>query len=282
MKVGGGHGPGRHRAGSARSRRATSTAMPASRAQPSARMSAANSSEIGAPPTMIRTGTPVARTAAVASRMDRMVVVSSADMPTMSGRCSMVASANVSAATSTPRSITAMSAPFHMAATRSLPMSWMSPCTVPITTVPLVVAASPAVRCGFSRAAMPFMISPPMMSSGMKASPFANLSPMMSMAALASSRMATASAPSASRLSTSARASASRKSTMAWVSSCVTVPPCGLRPRRALPPAPRPCTGPRGAGRRAVHRGFRRVRSYPSRARTRGRPVKDRAPRSAR
>ena len=46
-----------------------------------------------------------------------------------------------------------------------------------------LLAVSPAVIRGFSSAAMPFMISPPMMSSGMKTSSQANLSPRVVIAA---------------------------------------------------------------------------------------------------
>ena len=64
----------------------------------------------------------------------------------------------------------------------SLPMSWMSPCTVHITTVPSFSPEASALRYGFSLAVMPVMISPAMMSSGMNASPSANRWPMTSIA----------------------------------------------------------------------------------------------------
>ena len=55
----------------------------------------------------------------------------------------------------------------------SLPMSWMSPRTVPITTVPFAPPASGAPPSGSTSCEMACMISPPMMSSGMNASPSA-------------------------------------------------------------------------------------------------------------
>ena len=66
---------------------------------------------------------------------------------------------------------------------------------------------------------MRFMISPPMMSSGMKTSSHSNLSPSTVIAALASSSTSPGSVPASSMVVTSAIAPSSSIPTMASVSS---------------------------------------------------------------
>ena len=166
-----------------------------------------------------------------------------------------------------------------IAPTMSLPMSWMSPATVPSTTVPSRSSGAAAARCGFSRAATPCMISPAMISSGMNASPQAKRSPMMSMARLQSSRMAAGSAPSASRRSTIARVSSSRSSTRTPVSSSVIGLLLSLRPGPGRSVS-LPCTALRGGDLRGAPRVCRRARYCPSRTRRRGRRARARALRS--
>ncbi len=68
--------------------------------------------------------------------MAGMVVVISAEIPTMFAPCSCTASTNFSGATSRPRLCTLKPAPSSIMATRFLPMSWRSPCAVPIATMP--------------------------------------------------------------------------------------------------------------------------------------------------
>jgi len=62
-----------------------------------------------------------------------MVVVKNAEKPTTSGLCSSTAATNFSGGVLTPRSKTSNPAPSSMITHRFLPMSWMSPFTVPIT-----------------------------------------------------------------------------------------------------------------------------------------------------
>ena len=122
-----------------------------------------------------------------------------------------------------------------MLATMSLPMSWMSPCTVHSTTVPSFSSAAWAARCGFTLAVMPFMISPAMMSSGMNASPLAKRWPITSMASLHDATIVSGSAPLLRSSSVIRSASSSRSSITASFSSFDIDPPwCGT----AGPPGP--------------------------------------------
>ena len=66
-----------------------------------------------------------------------MVVVNSADKPKMSGLCSSRAARYFSTGLLIPRSITSKPAPSIIIPTRFLPMSWMSPLTVPMTILPM-------------------------------------------------------------------------------------------------------------------------------------------------
>ena len=65
-----------------------------------------------------------------------MVVVKRADIPISEASCSSMASMNSSAEVSTPRSITTNPAPRSIMMHRFLPMSWRSPLTVPMMTLP--------------------------------------------------------------------------------------------------------------------------------------------------
>ena len=74
--------------------------------------------------------------------------------------------------------------------TTSLPMSWMSPATVPMTTLPCLAACvALAASFGFTRSPIAFIISPAMMSSGRKYSFSSKRLPTMVIASLAASRM---------------------------------------------------------------------------------------------
>ena len=59
-------------------------------------------------------------------------MVSSADMASTSGLCSLTACRNLETVTSNPRSMTSKPANSKNSAIRFLPMSWMSPSTVPM------------------------------------------------------------------------------------------------------------------------------------------------------
>ena len=86
-----------------------------------------------------------------------IVVVSSADMPRMSGLCCSSAAMNLSASVLMPRSKTSKPAPSSIIPTRFLPMSWMSPLTVPMTTLP--IGSAPVSARSGRRIAMPAFIA---------------------------------------------------------------------------------------------------------------------------
>ena len=94
-----------------------------------------------------------------------MVVVSSADMPTMSGLCSSIASRKFSTGLLMPMLCTSNPAPSSIMLTRFLPISWISPFTVPITTVPIVSAPVSANR-GRRIAIPPFIALADIRTSG--------------------------------------------------------------------------------------------------------------------
>ncbi len=103
------------------------------------RSPAPNSSFSGAPPTstMYVSRRPFSASVSMTTFMYGIVVVSSADMPRMSGLWSSRAARNLSTSVLMPRSTTSKPAPSSIIATRFLPMSWMSPLTVPITILPI-------------------------------------------------------------------------------------------------------------------------------------------------
>ncbi len=87
-----------------------------------------------------------------------MVVVISAEMPTIWASCSFTAATNFSGATSRPRLITLKPAPSSIIATRFLPMSCRSPWAVPMTTTPRFCPAPPAwVMSGLRRSRPAYM-----------------------------------------------------------------------------------------------------------------------------
>ena len=65
------------------------------------------------------------------------MVVRRADIPKRSGLCSSSAPKNSSTSVLMPKSITSKPAPSSIIPTRFLPISWMSPLTVPITILPI-------------------------------------------------------------------------------------------------------------------------------------------------
>ena len=85
-----------------------------------------------------------------------IVVVSSADIPRMSGLCSSSAARYLLTSVLIPRSTTSKPAPSIIIATKFLPMSWMSPLTVPITTFP-TDSAPVSARRGRKIAIPPFI-----------------------------------------------------------------------------------------------------------------------------
>ena len=125
---------------------------------------------MGAPPTKIftRSRMPFSSASATTRRISCMVVVSrdeQAMMPQLS-RCAV--STNCSGVTSTPRSTTSTPLPSSMIFTRFLPMSCMSPRTVPMQARPTVRPASPVIS-GFSSASAAVMQRAAMSISGTKA-----------------------------------------------------------------------------------------------------------------
>ena len=78
-------------------------------------------------------------------------------MPRMSGWCSSSAAMNLSASVLMPRSMTSKPAPSSIIPTRFLPMSWMSPLTVPMTTLP--TGSAPVSARSGRRIAMPAFIA---------------------------------------------------------------------------------------------------------------------------
>ena len=86
-----------------------------------------------------------------------IVVVSSADMPRMSGWCSSSAARYLSTSLLMPMSMTSKPAPSIIIATRFLPMSWMSPLTVPMTTLP--IGSAPVSASSGRRISIPAFIA---------------------------------------------------------------------------------------------------------------------------
>src|SRR6185369_10302057 len=103
-----------------------------------------------------------------------MVVVISADMPMMSAFSCFALPRYFSAGQLTPRSCTVKPAVRSIRATRFLPIWWVSPFTVAMTTVPLCVVAS-TLRYGLRRSMPVFMAFAARNSSGTKYSRRSNL-----------------------------------------------------------------------------------------------------------
>ena len=142
--------------------------------------------------------------ASMVALMAGMVVVRSAEQHTMSvSSCSCRKLTNCSGATSTPRSATSKPLDSIIMRTRFLPMSCMSPFTVPMTALPSGSAPASA-RWGFSTSVPAAMARAATSISGTNTSPALNLSPITPMAGTSAPfRMASGSTPSASACSTS-------------------------------------------------------------------------------
>ena len=126
-----------------------------------------------------------------------IVVVRKADIPTISGLCSLMAAMNFSGPAWTPISITLNPAPSNIIFTRFLPMSCTSPLTVPIRKVPTVSAPVRASR-GRRTLSAPDIAFPEMSISGTKKSPRSNRAPTSSREGInASKRIALGVIPSA-------------------------------------------------------------------------------------
>ncbi len=150
--------------------------------------------------TFTESSKPAAEIACTVSRIDPMVVVSSADIASSCAELSFAAAANCSGDTSTPRSTTLNPAPSSIVATRFLPMSCRSPFTVPITTVPMWSTSAPDIS---ERAS--FIARCAISSSGTKNSLARNFSPTTSIAAATpSTTMVRASMPASSACCVSA------------------------------------------------------------------------------
>ena len=106
-------------------------------------------------------------------------------MQRMSGWFFFTSSMNLSAETSMPILMTSKPQPSSMEATRFLPMSWRSPFTVPMTTLPMLVASCPAMS-GFSSSSPAFIARPAISNWGTKALPSWNRWPTSDMARIIS------------------------------------------------------------------------------------------------
>jgi len=162
---------------------ASCSALGASLPVPSAPHFWAMSSLIGAPPIMILALGFLARTFSMTTGMPIIVVVIIALIHTMSASVSRYLSTNWSSGTSRPRSCTVNPATSNIILTRFLPMSWMSPSTVPMTTVPLIIFSASILMCGRRRLRPPYSASAHISTSGTKYSPLAKYSPTTSIPA---------------------------------------------------------------------------------------------------
>ena len=116
------------------------------------------------------------------------------------------------AGTSTPRSTTLKPLALSTLATMFLPMSWMSVCTVPSTTVPRVpVSAADLSRPSSSRARL--KISADMMSSLRKYSPASYLSPIVFIPACRAAMTSAGGSPASLASRTAARTPSSSMAT---------------------------------------------------------------------
>src|SRR5579859_98022 len=106
-----------------------------------------------------------------------MVVVRKADMPSTSGWCSWMAATNLAGGTLTPRSMTLKPAPSSMMSHRFLPMSCMSPLTVPMTHVPSERDVPPWIMSGLRMFSAPCMARAAISISGTKNSPVSKRRP---------------------------------------------------------------------------------------------------------
>jgi len=143
-----------------------------------------------------------------------IVVVRRALRRSRSGCISRTFSTKASTGTSQPTSVTVNPAAESIEQTIVLPISWMSPATVPATAVPRALRSAPeASRAGCRTATAAFIASAPWTSSGRKNSPRAKRSPTSSMPLTKpSSRMSTAGRPASSAFWASAAAASASPS----------------------------------------------------------------------
>ena len=125
---------------------------------------------MGAPPTNIFTWSriPASRASVTTRRISPMVVVSRDEQAITPQRCRFAVSTNCSGVTSTPRSMTSTPLPSSMIFTRFLPMSCISPRTVPMQARPTVLAFPPVIS-GFSSPSAAVMHRAAISISGTKA-----------------------------------------------------------------------------------------------------------------
>ncbi len=95
----------------------------------------------------------------------------------MSGLTAFTFSTNFDVGTSHPMSCTSKPFAVSIAATMLLPMSWMSPSTVPMTTLPRTFLLFPSATAGSSMAKAFFVASADIINIGRNISPLPNLSP---------------------------------------------------------------------------------------------------------
>ena len=147
-----------------------------------------------------------------------MVVVSRAESSSRSGLTSWHVATKASGATSQPTSVTSKPAAVSIEQTIVLPISWMSPATVPATAMPVALRPSlEASRAGCRTLTAAFMASAPWTSSGRKNSPLPNRSPTSSMPLTKPlSRMSAAERPMSRPFWASAAAVSSSPSITAW------------------------------------------------------------------
>ncbi len=103
-------------------------------------------------------------------------MVRRADMPTISGLCSLIASTNFSGGMSTPRSITSKPALRRIMQTKFFPISCRSPWTVPITITPADFMSSP-LTAGLTTSTPAFIALADIITSGTNISPSLNFVP---------------------------------------------------------------------------------------------------------
>ena len=162
-----------------RSASARATASAAVSPWPSAPISVAHAWVVDAPPTITKKSLllPAATRCSITSLCCGMVVVMRAQTAMIVARASMAAVTNLDAGTSTPRSITSKPAVLSIVVTMFLPREWMSPLTVPMTTLPLASACGCPASSGSSTSIPACQASAASIISGRKTSSRRNISP---------------------------------------------------------------------------------------------------------
>ncbi len=203
-----------------RSVRAMFTAPTASSPNPSAPISSAQAAVTGAPPTMTFTSSrrPASASAWITARWPTIVVVSRAETPTTLAPTSRTFSTKRSGATSTPRSWTSKPLAVSIIPTRFLPISWMSPLAVPMTTRPTTWRRDARASISGSRTPIAVCIArAPAIMSGRNITPQRKSSPTWWIPGTYPSSMATSgSTPSARASRASSAASSGSPSMMLW------------------------------------------------------------------